>query len=410
MNQSASSPTPWPLSIYAIIILALLSAVAPLATDMYLPGFPRIAEELGANAASIQLTLTSFLFGLAGGQLLIGPLSDRFGRRKPLLIGTALAIMAGVLCAIAPNVETLIALRALQGVGGAAGIVLARAIISDKSSNVAMSARLFQIMAMIGGLAPILAPIIGTGIVAVAGWRAVFATIALLSLVAFIGVIRLIDESLPPERRSDAGLAAFWNSMRQLLRNRAYIGYTLVVGFSFMALFGYISASPFVFQKILGLSPLEYSIAFGTNALGLVTSAAISAKLVARINPRYLTAFGLTFLLTASLSLLACVLTGGGPALMLPAFFFTVASVGLIIGNASALAINHAPHIAGTASAGLGALQFSLGAIVSPIVGLGGEKNAAPMAFAICTASLLALSSFHLLTRSDIRHQSKDQG
>ncbi len=398
MTQTTALSTSAPLSIFAIIVLALLSAAAPLATDMYLPGFPRMAEDLASNAASIQLTLTSFLFGLAGGQLVIGPLSDRFGRRKPLLIGTALAILASALCVVAPNIETLIVLRALQGIGGAAGVVIARAIISDSTNDAASSARLFQLMMMIGGLAPVLAPIAGTGIVAIGGWRAVFAVITVLSFVSFVGVIRFVDESLPSGRRSDAGLAAFWNSLRQLLGNRAYVGYTLVAGFSFTALFGYISASPFVFQNFLGLSPTEYSIAFGINAIGIIGSSAISAKLVSRFEPRRLTAFGLILLMIASLCLLVCILAGAGPGLVLPAVFLTVASVGQILGNASALAIGQSPRFAGTASAVLGALQFGLGAMVSPLVGLGGEEDAIPMAIAIVAAALLATASFHLLT------------
>lgn len=398
MNRNTAAPAIPALTMLAIPVLALLSAVAPLATDMYLPGFPRMAEDLGASVASTQLTLTSFLFGLAGGQLVIGPLSDRFGRRRPLLIGTALAILAGALCVVAPNIETLIALRALQGIGGAAGVVLARAIISDSTRDPALSARLFQVMMMIGGLAPVLAPGVGTGIVAVAGWRAVFAVIAVLSLVSFLGVLRLIGESLPPEHRSAAGLTAFWHATRRLFGNRSYLGYTLVTGFSFMALFGYISASPFVFQRILGLSPTEYSLAFGANAVGMIASGAISASLATSVGPRRLAACGLILLLAASLSLLACVLAGAGPLLVLPAVFLTVASVGQILGNATALAIGEAPRSAGTASAVLGALQFSLGALVSPLVGLGGEANALPMAIVIVAAALLASASFLLLT------------
>ncbi|MDT7858351.1 multidrug effflux MFS transporter [Rubrivirga sp. S365] len=384
-----------------ILVLALLSAVAPLATDMYLPGFPQMAEDLATNAASVQLTLTSFMIGLAGGQLVIGPLSDRFGRRRPLLIGTALAILAGALCVVAPNIETLIALRTVQGFGGAAGVVLARSIISDRTDDETVTARLFQVMTMIGGLAPVLAPSAGTGIVAVAGWRGVFAVITGLSILSFVGVVRFIGESLPREQRSDAGLGPLWDSIRQLLGNREYVGYTLVAGFSFMALYGYISASPFVFQTVLGLTPTEFSIAFGTNAAGMMASAALSARLVSRIGPRRQTGFGLVLLLAASFALMACVLAGAGPMWVLPAVFLTLASVGLILGNASALAILRAPLFAGTASAVLGAAQFGLGALVSPLVGLGGEEDPVPMAIAIVAAALLASACFWLLTKAE---------
>lgn len=195
-----------PLTLPAILVLALLSAVAPLATDMYLPGFPALAEDLATSAAAVQMTLTSFLVGLALGQLIIGPLSDRFGRRRPLLLGTGLAIVSGLACALVPNVGALVALRFLQGLGGAAGVVLARAIVSDRTEDATASARLFQVMMMIGGLAPVLAPIVGTGIVALAGWRAIFAVIALLSALSFLGALRQLDESLPPEARGEGGL------------------------------------------------------------------------------------------------------------------------------------------------------------------------------------------------------------
>lgn len=384
------------LSVPAILALALLSAVAPLATDMYLPGFPMMANDLQAGAAPVQLTLTGFLLGLAFGQLVLGPLSDRLGRRLPLLAGTLLAVVAAVLCAIAPNIETLILFRFLQGAGGAAGIVLARAIISDRTSDASTAAQLFQVMMMIGGLAPVLAPIAGTGIVAIAGWRGVFGTTALLSLLSLFGAYRFLEESLPAAARSDAGLAALVSSVGELLRNRAYLCYTFVTAFSFMALFGYIAASPFVMQNVLGLSPAAYSIAFGTNAMGIILFGAISAKVVRRVGPRRLVTIGIVLLLTSSLALLAANMTGSSAIAVLPALFLAVASVGIILGNASALAIGQAPGRAGTASAFLGALQFGLGALAAPLVGLGGSQNPFPMTFVMLIAACLALFFLYL--------------
>ncbi|MBR0706994.1 multidrug effflux MFS transporter [Bradyrhizobium liaoningense] len=389
----------FPLSLLAILVLALLSAVAPLATDMYLPAFPEMARDLGTGAAAIQVTLTSFLLGLAAGQLVIGPLSDRFGRRQPLLIGTAVCVLSGLLCAVAPNVESLIVLRLVQGFGGAAGIVLARAVIADRTSDATVTARLFQLMMIIGGLAPVLAPIVGTAIVAFAGWRTVLAVIALLSMLSFFGVVRFVEETLPPERRTPAGLRALLSAIRSVLSSRAYVGYTLTTGFAFTVMFAYIAASPFVFQKVLGLSPAAYSIAFGTNAVGLLTFAGMSAKLVGRIPPRRLTAIGLGVQLITAVSLFGVVLVGSGAAVVLPLVFVTVASVGPILGNASALALSEVRDNAGTASAALGALQFFLGAIASPLVGLGGEDSALPMTAAMVVAAGLAIVSFVLLTR-----------
>lgn len=398
MQPSDASHPEFSLSILALCVLALLSAVAPIATDMYLPGFPLMAEDLGAGASSVQLTLTSFLVGLAVGQLLIGPLSDNYGRQKPLLLGTALAIVAGVLCAVTPNVELLVLFRVLQGFGGAAGVVLARAIIADRAADAATSARQTQVMMLIGGVAPILAPITGTFIVVHAGWRAVFIVTALLSLLSFVGVLRYVGESLAPEQRVGVSRRALWRTVCQLAGHRAYVGYTLVTGFSFMALFGYISASPFVFQNVLGLSPTEYSMVFGTNAFGVILFGAISARLVMRYDPRSLIAVSLGILLLGSLGVLVCVLLGAGALWMAPAIFFAVSSTGPIMGNASALAIRQVPDIAGSGSAVLGAMQFGLGAFASPLVGLLGESNPLPMALVMLLAGLLAWACFSFLT------------
>ncbi|MGQ7843262.1 multidrug effflux MFS transporter [Granulosicoccus sp. 3-233] len=383
-----------PLALFSIVILALLSAVAPLATDMYLPGFPLIAQDLNASAAQIQMTLTSFLVALALGQLLIGPLSDRYGRRKPLIIGTSLAILAGGLCVVVSDIQSLIALRALQGIGGAAGIVLARAIITDTSQNETDSARLFQLMMIIGGLAPVLAPIVGTGIVSLAGWRAIFATIALLSLISLLGVLFCVKESLPPQKRTEGGITELWAIMRMLAGNRSYVGYSLTTGFTFMVLFSYIAASPFVYQNILGFSPTAYAIAFGTNASAMILGGVLSAWLVGNVGARRLTTYGLAVILAGVMLVLLSVLANAGPMIMVPAIFMTVAPIGLVMGNSSALAIRQAADHAGTASAVLGATQFTLGGFASPLVGLGGEHNALPMAVVMAAAVLLAVIFF----------------
>ncbi|WP_411828005.1 multidrug effflux MFS transporter [Luteolibacter sp. AS25] len=387
-----------PLSAIAILVLALLSAVAPFATDMYLPGFTQISVDFAVSAASVQLTLTSFLIGLAMGQLIIGPLSDRYGRRKPLLIGTALAIIASGLCVAAPNIGSLIALRVLQGVGGAAGVVLARAIIADRAPDASWAARQMQIMMIIGGVAPAIAPITGTAIVHLFGWREVFVITALLSLVSFLGVIWYVDESLPSESRIAGGGRVFFRSLQLLAKSRAYIGYTFVTGFTFMALFGYISSSPFIYQNVLGFSATQYSLAFAINALGIVLFGTVSAKLVSKIEPRQLIAYGLAVLIVATLAILSGSLLGAGPVFMAPSIFFAVASVGAILGNANALAIRQVPTVAGTGSAVVGALQFSLGALASPIVGLGGKGNSLPMALVLFGAASAATLCFLLLT------------
>jgi DHA1 family bicyclomycin/chloramphenicol resistance-like MFS transporter len=383
-----------PLTMAALAVLALLSAVAPLATDMYLPAFPAMAQHLGASASGVQVTLTAFLAGLALGQLLIGPLSDRFGRRRPLVIGTALTIAAALGCALAADVRGLVVGRFFQGFGGAAGVVLARAVIADRSRHATETARLFQVMMLIGGLAPVLAPIVGAGVVAVAGWRGVFVVLAVLSAASLLGVLRCIDETLPPDRRAVGGMGALLRTMGWVLCRRGYLGYALTACFTFMMLFGYISASPFVFQGILGLSPAAYALAFGANAIGLVAASALSARWVGRVAPQRLVAIGIGASLLGSLLVLLGTCAGAGAAWMLPSVFLAVCPVGMIMGNSSALAISKVPDAAGTGSALLGASQFLLGAVASPLVGLGGKDTAVPMALTMVGAAVLAALCF----------------
>ncbi|MDO6461740.1 multidrug effflux MFS transporter [Granulosicoccaceae sp. 1_MG-2023] len=390
-----------PFAPIAILVLALLSAVAPLSTDMYLAAFPLIASDLGTDASGVQMTLTSFLFGLALGQLLFGPLSDRTGRRRPLLAGTALAAVACILSVFAPDIHTLIVLRFLQGLGGAAGVVLARAIIADRTENATAAAKLFQIMMMIGGLAPVLAPMAGTGVVSLSGdWRTVFVVLSLLSLLSLTGVYRYIGESLPAEQRAADGVRAQMAAFGNVISNRRYLGYILTIGMTFVVLFGYISASPFVIQGVLGLSPQAFALVFGTNAAGIIIVSASTAKLLDRFKPRQLAAAGLSVLLCGSLLVLLAVLNGASAMFLLPALFITVSSVGLVMGNSSALALAQTPHARGTASALMGATQFSLGAVASPLVGLAGKHSALPMAVVMVTAAILAITAFSTLARA----------
>jgi DHA1 family bicyclomycin/chloramphenicol resistance-like MFS transporter len=217
-------PSPVGLPAITTVVLAALTAITPLATDMYLPAFPRMATDLGTTASAIQLTLTAFMIGLALGQLVIGPLSDQRGRRGLLLAGTAVCAVAGLVCALAPSIGVLVVARFVQGFGGAAGVVLARAVIADRASGVA-AARLFAVMMMIQGVAPVLAPLVGGGLVTAVGWRGVFGILAALSALMIVGVLLRVPETLPAERRT-RGLAAFGRDARAVLTNRRYLGYT----------------------------------------------------------------------------------------------------------------------------------------------------------------------------------------
>lgn len=404
-SQPVPTSTPEPMSSATVVTLALLSASAPLATDMYLPGFPHLVAELSASAAAVQLTLTTYLIGLAIGQLIIGPLSDQWGRRNLLVGGTILAAIAGIGCALAPNIASLVVLRFLQGIGGAAGIVLSRAVISDRASGTT-AAQLFGVLAIVQAVSSVVAPPLGGALVESTGWRGILWILAAFTLLMLIGIFGSIPESLPIQDRHAGGLQNLMWGAHAVLKNPRYLGFTLTFALSFAALFAFIAASPFVLQSILGLSPVLYSAAFGVNALGLVAASTASTILVKHIGSRKLLATGLIVLLTATSLLFLAIFVAGiplWPTLLLT--FLVMASMGFILGNATSLATAEVPFAAGAGSAILGALQFGLGALVSPLVGLAGERDARPMAITMLVATGCAVAAFLALGRKTVEQQ-----
>lgn len=375
--------------------LALLAAVAPLAIDMYLPAFPGMAAEFGTSASAVQLTLTTFLVGLALGQLAFGPLSDRYGRRPLLLVGTLVCAVFSAASALAPGIELLAASRFLQGFAGAAGIVLGRAVISDRAHGPA-AARLFGLLVVVNAVAPVVAPLIGGTIVTNVGWRAVFWVLTALSLLMFACVAALVPETHPVERRSTGGIAAMMRDARGILRNRRYVGFTLAYAFAFGVMFAYISASPFVLQNVHGLSTGWYTVAFTANAIGLVLFSVVNGAVAGRLGERATLRIGLALLAVFSVVMLMNALAGPALWVTLIALWFTMGSLGLVIANATTLALGEAHRAAGTGSAVLGALQFLLAAAISPLVGIGGEDTALPMAIAMVLSAVIALGALTL--------------
>jgi len=381
-----------------IVVLALLTAIAPLATDMYLPALPIMVGDLDSSASGIQLTLTTFLVGLALGQLVIGPLSDQFGRRGLLIAGTVVCALAGVVCAFAPTSGVLVAARFVQGFSGAAGIVLSRAVIADQARG-ARAAKLFSLMMVISGVAPVVAPLLGGTLVGAVGWRGIFWILTAVAVLMVLGVLAVVPESLPAGHRQRGGLAATARAAREVLGDRVFLGYTLTFAFAFATMFAYISASSFVYQNVLGLSTVQYSMAFAGNALGLVAASAVSGGLVGRVSPLTMLRAGVGVLVVASAALLVVVLAGASRWGVLVLLFVAVSSLGFVMGNATGLATGRVPRNAGTGSAVLGALQFGLGALVSPVVGLAGESDARPMAVTMVVVAALSLLSLWTLAR-----------
>ncbi|WP_338676325.1 multidrug effflux MFS transporter [Streptomyces sp. SCSIO 30461] len=384
------------------LVLGGLTALPPLSMDMYLPALPQVTGSLSASAATIQLTLTACLAGMALGQLLVGPMSDRWGRRRPLLVGMGVYVAATAVCALAPGAEMLIAFRLLQGLAGAAGIVIARAVVRDLYDGVAM-ARFFSSLMLISGMAPIIAPLIGGQILRVTDWRGVFYVLAGIGLLLTLLVARFLHETLPPERRHTGGMGEALRTMRGLLADRVFAGYTLAGGLAFATLFAYISASPFVIQEIYGASPQTFSLLFGLNSLGLVAAGQINGKLlVGRVSLDKVLGTGLAVITLASLALL--LMTSGvfGEVGLVPiaaALFVLMSAMGLCLPNTNALALMRTPHAAGSASALLGTSAFAVGAVASPLVGIAGEATAMPMALVQLVCALGAVACFLGLCR-----------
>jgi DHA1 family bicyclomycin/chloramphenicol resistance-like MFS transporter len=374
-----------------VVILGSMVAIGPLSIDMYLPGLPEITRSLHASAAAVQLTLTACVAGLALGQLVAGPLSDRLGRRRPLIVGLLTYTAVSLLCALAPSVHVLTGLRFLQGLAGGAGIVIGRAVVRDLYAGAA-AARLFSSLMLVTGLAPILAPVVGAQVLKFTAWPGIFVVLAALStLIVTLAAVQL-PETLPPERRDRGGLAETLRTMRRLLSERSFLGYALTAGLAFGALFAYISGSPFVLQDIYGLSPQSFSFAFGANGLGLVAASQINARLVGRFGPALLLRRALLVIALAATALLVVVAIGGlGVWPVIVTTFAVMSSLAFVMPNATALALADHARVAGTASALLGVTQFLVGGLAAPLVGLGGTDSAVPMAVVMLSLALGAV-------------------
>ncbi|MEU5795053.1 multidrug effflux MFS transporter [Streptomyces sp. NPDC047813] len=401
-ENTAASPAARRTGLLVTFVLGGLTATPPLAMDMYLPSLPEVTRSLHAPAATVQLTLTACLLGMALGQLVVGPMSDRWGRRRPLLIGLAVNLVATALCALAPNVETLVAFRLVQGLAGAAGIVIARAVVRDLYDGVAM-ARFFSTLMLISGVAPVVAPLIGGQILRVTDWRGVFLVLTVIGALLGALVWLRLPETLPPAERHGGGVGHALRSMRTLLADLPFTGYMLAGGFAFAALFAYISASPFVIQEIYGASPQTFSLLFGLNSVGLVVAGQINGKvLVGRVSLDKVLAAGLAVITLAATALL--LMSSGvfgevGLAPIAAALFVLMSAMGLTMPNAQTLALLRTKHAAGSASALLGTSSFLVGAVASPLVGIAGEHTAVPMAVVQLAAALVAGACFVGLCR-----------
>lgn len=375
-----------------LIGLALLSMGGPLGTDMYLPSLPLITEELNTVDSSTQVTLSTYMIGMGLGQLIFGPISDMLGRRKLLVVGMALGIVSSAVCALTPTIGVLIGARLVQGMAGGMGVVLARAIISDRVKGAA-AAKAFSVMMLIMGVAPVVAPLIGGVIEEVANWRTVFWVLVLIAVVQTVVALSL-PESLPPEERQSSGPMRTYRNMGSLLAMPSFLGYTLAYALGFGTMFAFISGSSVMMQEQLGLSPLHFSWAFAVNAMSIIMANVLNVRLVGRFGSHRLQGIGVGMILGGSVALLLVGLfvskdwVGILPLVLLCTIVAT-AGCGFNLANSTALAQRLAEGRAGAGSAALGAVQFAVAGIVSPLAALG-ENNMLTIGIIMTTCALIA--------------------
>ncbi|MHC8365061.1 multidrug effflux MFS transporter [Pseudomonas sp. ZT5P21] len=385
------------MNLRTILILGALSAFGPLAIDFYLPAFPAMALAFGTDEQHVQLTLAAYFLGLSIGQLLYGPVADRFGRRVPLLTGVGLFTAASLACAYAPNLEWLLGARFVQALGGCAGMVISRAIVSDKCDAVG-SAKVFSQLMLVMGLAPILAPMLGGLLVNTTGWQSIFLVLTGFSALAALAVALGLPESMPahvPRQPLSGALRQYG----RLLSDPIYLGHALTGGIAIAGMFAYIAGSPFVFIKLYGVPAEHFGWLFGTNAAGFILVAQVNARLLAKRGPGFLLARTVWIYLVAGLALLAVssLHTEQLWPLLIP-LFICIASLGCILPNASACAMNGQGARAGSASAMLGCLQFSVAAGAASLVGILYDGSAMPMAMVISLCGVMVVS-VAMLTR-----------
>jgi DHA1 family bicyclomycin/chloramphenicol resistance-like MFS transporter len=379
------------MNLRILLILGALSAFAPLAIDFYLPGFPAMATAFATDEKHIQLTLAVYFGGLAIGQLIYGPLADRFGRRVPLLSGVTLFTLASFACAYAPSLEWLIGARFVQALGGCAGMVISRAVVSDKCDAVG-SAKVYSQLMLVTGLAPILAPLAGGLMVGVWGWQSIFLVLSLFSVMAAIAVAVGLPETFPAHQPRQP-LSGSLRRYIDLLSDRVYLGYALTGGISIAGMFAYIAGSPFVFIKLYGVPAEHFGWLFGSNAAGFILVAQVNARLLAKRGPAFLLSRTVWLYMLAALTLLgvAALRTDALWPLLVP-LFICIASLGCILPNTSACAMNGQGARAGSASAMLGCIQFGVAAGAASLVGVLHDGTAMPMAMVISVCGVLAVT------------------
>ncbi|MEC2265708.1 Bcr/CflA family efflux MFS transporter [Bacillus subtilis] len=387
-------------------LLGMLAILGPLNIDMYLPSFPEIAEDLSASASLVQLSLTACLVGLTIGQLIVGPVSDAQGRRKPLLICIFLFALSSLFCALSPIITTLVAARFLQGFTASAGLVLSRAIVRDVFTGRELS-KFFSLLMVITAVAPMVAPMTGGAILLLpfATWHTIFHVLMIIGFLLVLLIALRLKETLPPEKRIPSSIGTSVKTMGSLLKDRSFMGYALTVGFIHGGSFAYVSGTPFVYQDIYGVSPQVFSILFGINGLAIISGSFIIGRFGGIIHEKSLLRIAVITAMIATAVLLTMTMIHGPLATLVISIFIYMITIGMVLTSTFTLAMEKQGHRAGSASALLGMLPLLLGSIVSPLVGIN-ETTAVPMGAIMFVTAVIGSLAFFGLTKERVGQNS----
>lgn len=381
-----------------IFVLGALTALGPFSIDLYLPALPRVQADLSATTAAVQITLSATTIGFAIGQVLVGPWSDRVGRRMPLIIATSVHVLASVAIALSPNVELLIVFRVLQGAGAAAGGVVATATVRDLFGGYPL-VRMLSRLSLISGLAPVIAPLAGSALLLVMPWRGIFLILAGYALVIVVLAYIMIVETHPLEKRRSEGGSSARQRFTILMTDRTFVGIALYGGMVFSGLFAYLSSSSFLFQDQLGFNAQQYGLLFAINSAGVIVGVQTSARLARRVGPQWILAGASSVLLLSAVAIVVLASVHAGLwGILIPLWFF-ICACGFGFPCVQVIALAHHGKEAGTAASLLGALNFGLAGLVSPLVSVFGAVSAVSMGVTMTWTAAIAVLSLWFVVR-----------
>ena len=381
-----------------VLVLGALTALGPFTVDLYLPSLPDVQGDFGVSTSLVQLTLSATTIGFALGQLIVGPWSDAVGRRIPLIAATVLHVVASILVALSPNIELLIVFRALQGFGAAAGGVVAVATVRDLFGGYPL-VRMLSRLALVSGLAPVIAPLAGSALLLVFPWRGIFWVLAAYGLLVVVASIVFIVETLPVHRRREPGGTTAVQRYRALFRDRQFVGIAILSGMVFSGLFAYLTTSPFLFQDHFSFTPQQYGLLFAVNSVGIILGVQTSSRIARRVGPQWILALATPGLLVSAIVIVIDAILGAGVwGVLIPLWFFVTACA-FCFPCVQAVALAHHGGEAGTAASVLGAANFGIAGLISPLISLFGVASSIPMGAMMIGTSIIGILALWLIVR-----------